>query len=93
MRAQEERTRRATGAPASHDAFISSTVESAQVGAAVEGLLEVMGRRWDEPRPLDVFRDVSDQPAISDLAAALLAHLDGSRYFILLASPPAARSP
>jgi len=29
-----------------------------------------LGRRWDEPRARDVFRDVSDQPATPDLETA-----------------------
>lgn len=77
-----------------HDAFISySTVSTARVGAAVEYVLETLGRTLDEPRILDVFRDVSDQPATGDLAAAILAHLDVSRFLVLLASPAAAQSP
>jgi WD40 repeat protein len=77
-----------------HDAFISySTVGSARLGAALEHALTVLGRVWDEPRAMHVFRDVSDQPATTGLAADLLRHLDGSRYLILLTSPAAARSP
>ncbi|WP_435735797.1 hypothetical protein V5D56_13375 [Cellulosimicrobium sp. PMB13] len=76
-----------------HDAFISySTLGSAQLGAALELGLEEYGRRWDEPRARDVFRDVADQPATSDLAADLLTHLDRSRFLVFIASPRAVAS-
>ncbi|MET4590695.1 hypothetical protein [Arthrobacter sp. 754] len=76
-----------------HDVFISySTVASAQLGAAVEQGLVTFGKPWDSPRALNVFRDVSEQPATIDLAAELMAHLDASDWLIYLASPEAAAS-
>lgn len=76
-----------------HDAFISySTLGNAQLGAALEYALENLGRRWDEPRARDVFRDVSDQPATSDLAGDLLRHLERSRFLVYVVSAQAAAS-
>lgn len=76
-----------------HDVFISySTVASAQLGAAVEQGLVTFGKQWDSPRALNVFRDVSEQPATVDLAVELMAHLDASDWLIYLASPEAAAS-
>jgi WD40 repeat protein len=78
----------------SYDAFLSySHGASQRLAAAIELTLEGLGKRWDERRALMVFRDVSKQSVTSDLAGDLLARLDASRFFILLASPEAARSP
>lgn len=78
----------------SYDAFLSySHGASRRLAAAIELTLEGLGKRWDERRALTVFRDVSKQSVTSDLAGDLLARLDASRFFILLASPEAARSP
>lgn len=76
-----------------HDVFISyATVASAQIGAALERGLVTFGKQWDSPAALNVFRDVSDQPATPDLATELMAHLDASDWLIYLASPEAANS-
>ncbi|HEX8685660.1 MAG TPA: hypothetical protein VF654_04135, partial [Pyrinomonadaceae bacterium] len=78
----------------SYDAFLSySHGASQRLAAAIELTLEGLGKPWDERRALTVFRDVSKQSVTSDLAADLLARLDASRFFVLLASPEAARSP
>jgi WD40 repeat protein len=77
-----------------YDAFLSySHGAGGRLAAAIELTLEGLGKRWDERRALTVFRDVSKQGTTADLAADLLARLDASRFFVLLASPEAARSP
>ena len=80
--------------PATHDAFISYRQASdARLAAALERGLEQFAKPLFKLRAIDVFRDQSDLPASAGLLSALQAHLQGSRWFIYLASPAAAASP
>lgn len=76
-----------------YDAFISYAHSAGPLLAGkIELTSETLGRRWDEPRALDVCRELSEQGAVADLSGDLRARLDASEFFVLLGSPEAARS-
>jgi hypothetical protein len=59
---------------------------------AVQKCLHQLARPWNRPRALRVFRDKTNLPLTDDLWMEIESALAQSRYFILLASPPAAES-
>ena len=77
----------------SYDAFISYAHEADRVFAAtLQRSLQQLAKPWNRRRVMDVFRDDTSLAASPGLWPSIRAALDASRWFILLASPEAARS-
>ena len=77
----------------SHDAFISySHAADGRIAPAVERGLQRLAKPWNRLRAVSVFRDQSDLALTPGLWTTISTALDGSRYFILLASPESAAS-
>jgi hypothetical protein len=75
-------------------AFISySRDESVKVAVALQAALERFAKPWYRLRSVRVFRDDTNMAANSDLRGTIETALARSGWFILLASPKAARSP
>lgn len=76
-----------------YDVFISySHRADATVARTLEVGLKNMGRRWNERRALEVFRDEASLSASPHLWQTLADRLDSSRYAVVLLSPEAAES-
>jgi WD40 repeat protein len=86
------------GRPASsgsddYDAFVSySHAADGQLAPALQAGLQSLGKPWYRRRVLRVFRDKTSLSASPELWPSIVRALAASRYFILLASPEAARS-
>jgi hypothetical protein len=77
-----------------YDAFISySHALDNKVAPALQKGLQRFKKPWYQVRSMRVFRDTTNLDANPDLWASILAALSASRWFILMASPLAARSP
>lgn len=78
---------------ASYDAFISySHAADGELAPALQAGLQSLGKPWYRRRALRVFRDKTSLSATPELWPTIERVLAGSRYFVLLASPEAARS-
>lgn len=76
-----------------YDAFISySHAADGQLAPAVQRCLHRLAKPWYRPRALWVFRDEVSLSASPDLWTTIETALRETRYFILMASPAAARS-
>lgn len=76
------------------DGFISySHAADGRLAPAVQRGLHRLARRWYQRRALWIFRDQTGLAVTPGLWSSIQAALDGSRYFVLLASPEAAYSP
>ena len=76
-----------------YDAFISySHAADDALAPAVQRGLQALGRRWNQRRALEVFRDDTGLAVNPGLWSAIQAGLDASDHFVLLASPEAAAS-
>jgi WD40 repeat protein len=79
--------------PTSYDAFISySHAADGKLAPALESALEGFAKPWYRLRALHLFRDQTSLSATPGLWPAIEEALQGSRYFLLLASPEAAQS-
>src|SRR5262245_33389784 len=77
-----------------YDAFISySHAKDKPVAAALQSVIQKLGKPWYRRRALRVFRDDTSLSATPSLWPSIEAALGQSRYLILLASPEAAVSP
>ena len=77
----------------SYDAFISYAHEADKAFAPVlQRGLQQLAKPWNRRRAMDVFRDETSLAASPGLWPSIRDALDASRWFILLASPEAARS-
>ena len=77
-----------------HDAFISYRQASeARLASALERGLEQFAKPLFRLRVIDVFRDKTGLAASPGLLSAIESHLEGSRWFVYLASPDSAASP
>ena len=77
-----------------YDAFISySQSADGRMAPAVQRGLQQLARPWHRRRALWIFRDDTGLAVSAALWPSIQAALDESAYFILLASPAAARSP
>jgi len=86
-------TARRTASATGYAAFISySHVADGRLGPSVERGLERLAKPWYQRRALRVFRDDSDLAVTHALWSTIATALDQAEYFILLASPAAARS-
>ncbi|UOY00194.1 TIR domain-containing protein [Blastococcus sp. PRF04-17] len=75
------------------DVFISySHAADGHLAPALQSGLQTLGKPWYRRRALRVFRDKTSLSATPHLWTTIESALDGSRYFILLASPRAADS-
>src|SRR5215475_1811514 len=78
---------------ATYDAFISySHAKDKPVAAALQTVVQKLGKPWYRRRSLRVFRDDTSLSATPHLWPTIEQALGQSRYFILLASPEAAAS-
>lgn len=76
-----------------YDAFISySHAKDKPVGAALQSVIQKLGKPWYQRRSLRVFRDDTSLAATPELWPTLEKTLDQSRFIIVLASPQFARS-
>ena len=77
-----------------YSAFISySHTDDARSARALEKDVEQFGKRWNQARARDLFRDSSDEGISADLGSTIEQALEESQWLILLASPAAAASP
>ena len=77
-----------------YDAFISySHAKDKPVAAALQSVIQKLGKPWYKRRALRVFRDDTSLSATPHLWPSIEKALAESRYLILLASPEAAASP
>ncbi|MFK0220204.1 toll/interleukin-1 receptor domain-containing protein [Streptomyces vinaceus] len=82
-----------TEGPYRRNAFISySHRQDVPLAAALQRGLHRLARPWTRRQTVSVFRDTTSLGAASDLGGAILQELRGSEYFVLIASPVAARS-
>ena len=78
---------------AAYDAFISySHVKDKPVAAALQSVVQKLGKPWYRRRALRVFRDDTSLSATPSLWPSIEQSLGLSRFFVLLASPEAAAS-
>jgi|GEM_PF-2266293 len=76
-----------------YNAFISySHHQDSKLAPCLETALEKFAKPTFKRRALDIFRDSNDLSASPDLWGKIEEGLDGSEYFIFLASPAAAQS-
>jgi WD40 repeat protein len=76
-----------------YDAFISySHAVDGELAPALQGALHRLAKPWYALRALRVFRDEASLSANPALWGSIQSALEGSRFFILLASPEAAGS-
>lgn len=79
---------------ATYDAFISySHAKDKPIAAALQSVIQRLGKPWHHRRALRVFRDDTSLSATPSLWPSIENALAQSRYLILLASPEAAASP
>jgi hypothetical protein len=76
-----------------YDAFVSySHAKDKPIAAALQSVIQKLGKPWYRRRALRVFRDDTSLSATPSLWPAIEQALGQSRYLILLASPEAAAS-
>jgi len=76
-----------------YDAFISySHAADGELAPRLQSSLHRFAKPWWKMRAVRVFRDETSLAAASDLTQSIIKALGEARYFILLASPAAARS-
>jgi hypothetical protein len=77
-----------------YDAFVSySHAKDKKVAAALQAVIQRLGKPWYRRRALRLFRDDTSLSATPGLWPSIEQALANSRYFVLLASPEAAASP
>jgi hypothetical protein len=77
-----------------YDAFVSySHAKDKPIAAALQSVIQRLGKPWYRRRALRVFRDDTSLSATPSLWPSIEAALGNSRFLILLASPEAAASP
>jgi WD40 repeat protein len=78
---------------ATYDLFMSySHGTDSQLAPVLQRLVRRVGRPWFRRATLRVFRDDTGLTMNEDLWASIRSALDAARYFVLMASPQAARS-
>src|ERR1700738_4561549 len=76
-----------------YDAYISySHAKDKPIAAALQSVVQKLGKPWYRRRALRVFRDDTSLSATPHLWPAIEQALAQARFFILLASPQAAAS-
>jgi tetratricopeptide (TPR) repeat protein len=80
-------------AMALYDAFISySHAKDKPIAAALQSVIQTLGKPWYKRRALRIFRDDTSLSATPHLWPTIESGLSESRYLVLMASPEAARS-
>src|SRR5262245_3392230 len=88
------RARHRSRAMAVYDAFVSySHAKDKPIAAALQSVVQRLGKPWYRRRALRVFRDDTSLSATPTLWPTIEQALGESRFLILLASPEAAASP
>jgi tetratricopeptide (TPR) repeat protein len=78
---------------ATYDVFISYVgVKDKPIAAALQSLIQRMGKPWYRRRGVRIFRDDTSLSPITDACPATEKAFSQSRFFILLASPEAVAS-
>ena len=76
-----------------YDAFISySHAKDKAIAAALQSVIQRLGKAWHQRRALRIFRDDTSLSATPNLWPTIEQALGQSRFFVLLASPEAAAS-
>ena len=76
-----------------YDAFISySHAKDKPVAAALQSVMQKLGKPWHKRRSLRIFRDDTSLAATPELWPTIEQALSQSRYLVVLASPQFARS-
>src|ERR1700742_682 len=76
-----------------YDAFISySHARDKPIAAALQSVMQQLGKRWYRLRALRVFRDDTSLSVTPHLWPSIEQALGQSRFFVLLTSPEAAES-
>ena len=76
-----------------YDAFVSySHAKDKPIAAALQSVVQKLGKPWYRRRALRVFRDDTSLSATPSLWPSIERALNQSRFFLLLASPEAAAS-
>src|SRR5262247_2303261 len=79
---------------ATYDAFVSySHAKDKPVAAALQLVMQRLGKPWYRRRALRVFRDDTSLSATPSLWPSIEQALGNARFLVLLASPEAAASP
>jgi len=79
---------------ADYDAFVSySHAKDKPIAAALQSVIQTLGKPWYRRRALRVFRDDTSLSATPQLWPSIEQALSQSRFLVLLASPEAAASP
>jgi WD40 repeat protein len=82
------------GAVSGYDAFMSySHAHDGRLAPLFQREVERFAKRWNQSRALRVFRDDANLVASAALWPSIVAAMSSSRWFVLMASPDAARSP
>jgi hypothetical protein len=77
-----------------YDAFISNShANDKPVAAALQSVIQRLGKPWYRRRSLRIFRDDTSLSATPTLWPSIEQALGQSRFLVLLASPDAAASP
>ena len=77
-----------------YDAFISySHAKDKPIAAALQSVIQKLGKPWYRRRGLRVFRDDTSLSATPQLWPSIEQALAQSRYLLLLSSPKSAASP
>jgi MTH538 TIR-like domain (DUF1863) len=77
-----------------YDAFVSySHAKDKPIAAALQSVVQTLGKPWYKRRALRVFRDDTSLSATPHLWPTIETALNESRFLILLASAESARSP
>ena len=77
-----------------YDAFVSySHAKDKPIAAALQSVIQTLGKPWYRRRALRLFRDDTSLSATPGLWPSIEKSLGESRFLILLASPEAAASP
>ena len=72
--------------------FLMLTLDDGAFAPVLQRGLQHLAKPWNRRRAMEVFRDESSLAVSPGLWRSIRAALDASRWFILLASPEAARS-
>ena len=75
-----------------YEAFISYCSTDRVIAEAIDATAEGFGKSWLGRRQLRVVRDTTTLPVTSALWSAIERLLEGSRFFVIVASPAAAAS-
>src|SRR5204862_4088609 len=87
------RPRRGARTMALYDAFVSySHAKDKPIAAALQSVVQKLGKPWYRRRALRIFRDDTSLSATPHLWPTLEKALGQSRFFILFASPEPAAS-